>query len=84
MNRNKYRSKIDIMASILEAVAKENNISITKLTYASLSSHHQIVSHIRPLIIEQLLEQNRKTYSITQKGRDFLEIYNNLVKTLEN
>jgi predicted transcriptional regulator len=78
MNQNKYRSKIDIMASILESIAKENKISITKLTYRSSLSHRQIVTHIRPLITEQLLENQNKTYSITHKGREFLEIYHNL------
>jgi predicted transcriptional regulator len=82
MNQNKYRSRIDIMASILEAVSKQNNLSVTKMTYSSMLSHRQIVSHIRPLITEQLLVYHDKTYSITEKGKAFLEIYNNLVKTL--
>lgn len=83
MERNsKYRSKIDIMASILEA-AKKKKVTITGLTYGSLLSHRQIVSHLQPLIKEQLLEHQEKTYSITRKGIEFLEIYDNLVKTLK-
>ena len=70
------------MAAILEAAAKEKYASITKLTYGSLLSHHQIVSHVRPLIEEQLLEYHEKTYPITEKGLEFLKIYNNLVKSL--
>jgi predicted transcriptional regulator len=81
-NLNKYRSRIDIMASILDAASKKKNSSITQLTYTSLLSHHQIVSHLQPLLTEKLLERYEKTFSITQKGRDFLEIYNSLVMTL--
>jgi predicted transcriptional regulator len=79
--KGRYRSKIDIMASILEA-AKKKKVSITGLTYGSLLSHRQIVSHLQPLIKEQLLEHQERTYSITKKGIEFLEIYNNLINTL--
>jgi predicted transcriptional regulator len=79
---NKYRSRIDIMAAILHAAAKKNNASITQLTYGSLLSHRQIISHLQPLITEKLLEHKAKTFSITPKGREFLEIYENLVKVL--
>jgi predicted transcriptional regulator len=79
--KGRYRSKIDIMASILEA-AKKKKVSITGLTYGSLLSHRQIVSHLQPLIKEQLLEHQERTYSITKKGIEFLEIYNNFINTL--
>lgn len=70
------------MASILDAASKRNNASITQLTYGSLLSHRQIVSHLQPLLTEKLLDHYEKTFSITQKGREFLQIYNNLVNTL--
>jgi len=70
------------MASILEAAAKKKNCSISQLTYGGLLSHRQIVSHLQPLITEKLLERNEKTFSITEKGRGFLEVYNNLFKLL--
>lgn len=69
-------------AIILEAVSRESNPSITKLTYGSAPSHRQIVTPIRPLVAELLLEYLDKTYSITEKGRKFLEIYINLVEML--
>lgn len=70
------------MASILDAASKKNNVSITQVTYSGLLSHRQIVSHLSPLINAKLLEQNEKAFSITQKGKEFLQIYNSLVKTL--
>jgi len=79
---NKYRSRVDIFASILDAASKKRNASITQLTYGGLLSHRQIVSHMQPLLTEKLIECYEKTFSITQKGREFLQIYNNLVKTL--
>lgn len=78
-----YRSRIDIIASILDAASKKNNTRITQLTYGGLVSHRQIISHIQPLIKEKLLEHNEKTFSITTKGREFLEIYNKLIKLLQ-
>lgn len=71
------------MAAILRAASKENNASITQLTYGGLLSHRQIISHLQPLITERLLENKNKTFSITPKGREFLKIYENLVKTLD-
>lgn len=70
------------MASILDAASKKNNVSITQVTYGGLLSHRQIVSHQQPLINAKLLEHNEEAFSITEKGREFLQIYNNLVKTL--
>lgn len=70
------------MASILDAASKKNRASITQLTYGGLLSHRQIVSHLQPLLTEKLLERYENGFSITQKGREFLQIYNSLVKTL--
>lgn len=47
---NKYRSRIDLMASILDAASKKKNDSITQVTYGGLLSHRQITSHLQPLI----------------------------------
>ena len=70
------------MASILDAASKKNNVSITQVTYGGLLSHRQIISHLSPLIDAKLLGYKQKTFSITHKGRKFLQIYNSLVKTL--
>jgi predicted transcriptional regulator len=70
------------MASILEAPSKKNSASITQLTYGGLLFHRQIISHVQLLLTEGLLEHYETAFSITQKGREFLQIYNSLVKTL--
>lgn len=81
---DRYRSRIDLMASILDAASKKNNVSITQLTYGGLLSHRQIISHLQPIITSQLLIHHNNVFSITQKGREFLQIYNNLVSMLRD
>ncbi len=72
------------MASILDAASKKNNVSITQLTYWGLLSHRQIISNLQPIITARLLIHNDNMFSITEKGRDFLRIYNNLVAMLHD
>ncbi len=79
-SRIKYRSKIDIFASILEIASKENNTGITRLMYGSLLSYPQIRSYLVPLLKGNLLICHYKSYSITERGRKFLELYSELVK----
>jgi predicted transcriptional regulator len=72
------------MASILDAAAKENKIGITKLMYAAQLPYRHVLLHIQPLLKEQLLEYDNqnKTYAITNKGRQFLELYGKLVEMI--
>lgn len=77
--RAKYRSRMDILASVLETAAKEGEMRITKMAYDSRLSNHQIRSHIRLLVEGHLLNHYDKSYSITEKGKIFLRLYSNLV-----
>lgn len=79
-----YRSRTDLMASILDATVNENKIGITKLMYISRLPYRQVILHCKPLLAEQLLQYDEasKTYSITNKGRQFLELYGKLVEMI--
>jgi predicted transcriptional regulator len=77
--RAKYRSRMDISASVLETAAKEGKMRITKMAYDSRLSNHQIRSHIWLLVEGHLLNHYDKSYSITEKGKKFLRLYTNLV-----
>jgi len=72
----KYRSKIDIFASIL-AVASEDGIRLTKLMYLTFTSYAQIKHFLKLLIDNGMLEYDKpgQVYKTTKKGFQFLELY---------
>jgi predicted transcriptional regulator len=81
--RATYRSRMDILASVLETAAKEGDLGITKMAYDSRLSNHQIRSHIRPLVEGHLLDHHNKSYSIIEKGKIFLRLYSNIVEMVK-
>jgi predicted transcriptional regulator len=81
------RDTIEIYASLLENAARENakGIGITKLMYTSSLSYGPTTLYLGVLRRQRLLEYDDsvKLYKITPKGRQFLELYNKMVKMLE-
>jgi predicted transcriptional regulator len=74
----KNRGRQDINAMILEAaIAAENK---TKIMYKAYLSHNQLCAHLTELQDNGLLEYKlgEQTYITTQKGKRYLEIYNNM------
>ena len=74
----KNRGRQDINAMILEAaIAGENK---TKIMYKAYLSHNQLCVHLTELQDNGLLEYRlgEQTYMTTQKGKRYLEIYNNM------
>jgi predicted transcriptional regulator len=67
------------MASILDATVNENKIGITKLMYISRLPYRQVILHCKPLLE---YDEASKKYSITNKGRQFLELYGKLVEMI--
>ncbi|HZD36974.1 MAG TPA: winged helix-turn-helix domain-containing protein [Nitrososphaeraceae archaeon] len=82
----KYRSKIDLIAQMLQ-VASEGPVLKTKMMYGALLSQTQLKGLLSLTLNAELLVYNEKeqTYQTTQKGLHFLERYNelsNLLSTL--
>ena len=74
----KNRGRQDINAMILEAaIAAENK---TKIMYKAYLSHSQLCVHLTELQDNGLLEYRlgEQTYVTNQKGKRYLEIYNNM------
>ena len=74
----KNRGRQDINAMILEAaIAAENK---TKIMYKAYLSHSQVCVHLTELQDNGLLEYRlgEQTFVTTQKGKRYLEIYNNM------
>ena len=75
----KYRSRIDIIGRILE-VANGGNATKTKIKYKALLGYNQMRENLAALTQNDLLryDENTKTFSTTEKGLRFLQIYNQI------
>jgi predicted transcriptional regulator len=79
--RGNYRSRIDILASILRTVERENNdVGLTRLMYNSFLSFKQVKEYLVILKDNNLLnyDTTSKKYKITTNGLKFLELYEKL------
>ena len=72
-----YRTRTEIAAQILQAANGHNEITKTKIMYATFLSHKQLQEYLALLIQDELLEylEATHTYRTTEKGLKFLKIY---------
>ena len=80
----KYRTRADIMASILD-VARRGKSGVQIMHDASLSSS-QVHVYLRSLVGNRTVEHNRRTgmYRTTGKGIKFLRTYREMVKIVDH
>ena len=80
----KYRSKIEIIAHILENIMNDSSVSNSKIMYKSFLSYYQLKEYMPLLLQNELIKHGNKerTFIITNKGMHFLEIYNRLPEFL--
>ena len=76
----KKRNRLDIIHDILNAISEKNGtIKPTHLLYKSNLSHKVMAEYLKELIGKGLIEETQnkkgKTYSMTEKGFDFLNKY---------
>ena len=78
------RDRIEIIALILQACSEPS--TATKITYSSLLNFHQVKVYIDQLVRLKLLDHSAqdRTYIITDKGRQYLDLYNIELKKLVN
>ena len=77
---NKKRTKLEIIKDILEVIKSKNGkIKPTHILYKSNLSHIMMELYLNQLIEKQFIMEKingkNKTYSITQKGNEYLEKY---------
>jgi predicted transcriptional regulator len=79
----KYRSRLDIASTILNA-AMGGNATKTRLMYGSFLSFAQINEYLKFLLGNALISKNEETriYALTEKGMGFLRIYEELAKLI--
>ena len=77
---SKKRNKLEIIRDILEVIKnKSGKVKPTHVLYKSNLSHQMMEQYLTELKEKELILQgklgNGKTYSITQKGIDYLSQY---------
>ena len=74
----KYRSRTEIVSQILEAA--NSGATKTKIMYKAFLSYAQLKEYLELLIVNGLIEhqQTQGTYTITMKGRQFLDLYSDM------
>lgn len=75
----KYRSRTDIIVSMLEAARHEERTK-TKIMYSSYLSSHQFRAYLELAIRNDLLayDSTKQRYRTTEKGLRLLELYDNI------
>ncbi len=81
---NKKRNKLEIIHDILENIrAKNGKIKPTHILYKSNLSYQMMEEYLKELIeknfIVEIINKSGKTYSITNKGNQYLEKYRTIV-----
>jgi len=81
---NKKRDRLQVIHDILKAVMEKNGrIKPTHILYKSNLSHQMMDEYMKELIDKNFIVENKsssgKTYSITQKGHEYIEKYKMIV-----
>lgn len=85
----KKRERLDVIKDILRAVRENRQIKPTRLLYASNLSPQMFKDYINELISKGFIkldidEKEKKTFSLTNKGNEFLEEYKVIENFIEN
>jgi len=81
----KKRERLEVIRDVLKAIQTKKNIKPTRLLYASNLSPQMFKDYINELVEKKFMQididkKEKKTFSLTKKGYDFLQEY----KTIEN
>jgi len=85
----KKRERLDVIKDILMAIRKHRNIKPTRLLYSSNLSPQMFKEYINELIVKDFIKldvdkKEKKTFSLTGKGNDFLEEYRVIENFISN
>lgn len=86
---SKKRNKLEVIHDILKTIQdRSNNIKPTHLLYKSNLSHQMMGEYLKELIDKGLVKENKnssgRTYSLTQKGFDYLSKYKMITNFIES
>jgi predicted transcriptional regulator len=83
------RERLEVIRDILMSIRQNKNIKPTRLLYASNLSPQMFKEYINELIEKTFIkldidDKEKKTFSLTSKGNDFLEEYRIVENFVEN
>ena len=76
-----YRGRLDIIADILNVASR--NAKKTQIMYQANLSYRVLQRYLAEIVDAQLIafEDSKQNYSLTSKGREFLDAYEKYSKT---
>jgi predicted transcriptional regulator len=79
----KVRSRAEIIGLILQVI-EEEPLTRSKIMYQAMLNFKQVTDYTSLLIEQELLDYSKldRTYTITDKGRQFLALFNETSKLL--
>jgi predicted transcriptional regulator len=85
----KKRNRLQVIRDILSTIdQKKGEIKPTHILYKSNLSHHMMEDYLEELISKEFIKKNKKkkgkTYSITEKGKDYLDQYKLIISFTES
>ncbi|MFH1500812.1 MAG: DUF4364 family protein [archaeon] len=85
----KKRERLEVIHDILRVISEKNGkIKPTHILYKSNLSHQMMEEYLKELIskgfIAEIKEKKSKTYSITQKGMNYLKEYQLILNFTES
>ena len=85
----KKRERLDVIKDILQTIRQNREIKPTRLLYASNLSPQMFKEYINELISKNFIKldidaNDKKTFSLTKKGQDFLQEYKMIENFIEN
>jgi len=86
---NKKRNKLEIIRDILQVINNRNGkIKPTHILYKSNLSHQMMEEYLKELMEKEFILENKtknwKTYSITEKGHEYIKKYSLIAEFTES
>ena len=83
------RERLEVIRDILKSIMSNKNIKPTRLLYASNLSPQMFKEYINELISKEFIKldvdkEDKKTFSLTKKGMEFLQEYRVIRNFIEN
>jgi len=83
------RERLEIIKDVIKTIRENRNIKPTRLLYASNLSPQMFKEYINELITKDFIsldvdKKEKKTFSLTEKGNNFLEEYRIIENFVEN
>jgi len=85
----KKRERLEVIRDILNSIRTTRNIKPTRLLYSSNLSPQMFKEYINELVSKKFIQldidaKEKKTFSLTRRGMDFLQEYKIIENFVEN